>query len=99
MCEWVCVQVYVFKVCVGWLCVCVLVHILCLIAIIPHSSEWIYASATDHHKILCMWLAGGGGGGGVCVCVYLPENEDLVPISYTQTVDAPRNVDVLGLGS
>ena len=39
-------------------------------------------------NILCM----------VCVCVYLPENEDLVPISYTQTVDAPPNVDVRGLG-
>ena len=45
----------------------------------------------------------------VCVCasVYLPENEDLVPISYIQTVDiliwmhvdAPPNVDVRGLGS
>ena len=34
----------------------------------------------------------------VCVCVYvsvyLPENEDLVPHSYIQTVDAPPNVDV-----
>ena len=34
----------------------------------------------------------------VCVSVYLPENEDLVPTSYIQTVDAPLNVDVCGLG-
>ena len=34
-----------------------------------------------------------------CVSVYLPENEDLVPISYIQIVDAPPNVDVRGLGS
>ena len=38
----------------------------------------------------------------VCVCgvwsVYLPENEDLVPTSYIQTVDAPPNVDVREFG-
>ena len=37
----------------------------------------------------------------VCVCVcecVLPENEDLVQTSYIQTVDAPLNVDVRGLG-
>ena len=34
----------------------------------------------------------------VCVSVYLPENEDLVPTSYIQRVDAPPNVDVHGLG-
>ena len=34
----------------------------------------------------------------VCVSVYLPENEDLVPTSYIQIVDAPPNVDVRGLG-
>ena len=34
----------------------------------------------------------------VCVNVYLPENEDLVPIDI-QTVDARPNVDVRGLGS
>ena len=39
------------------------------------------------HPILC-----------VCESVYLPENEDLVPTSYIQTVDAPPNVDVRGLG-
>ena len=35
----------------------------------------------------------------MCVCVYLPKSDDIVLHSYIQTVDAPPNVDVRGLGS